>query len=310
LRLLITGGAGFIGRYTMRAAVARGDEVVVYDLAVPTGEPPAGVQYVKGELSSADDVFATLEAYRPTAILHLAAVVGAPTSMNAPIESMRVNVEGTIHLLEAVQRFASVRVVNLSSEETYGDFENEVIDEDHVQRPFTPYGVSKAAAEGFCRFYRRVRGVDVVTARTSWVYGAGLTRLRPPGSLLEPAARGEAVKHPFGADFVVDYTCVYDVADGLLQLASAPYLSHDAYHLSSGKATGTDELLSMIRELVPRASVHMGPGPWLFAPGCPAPRKGAMTYHRAYRDVGYKPSFTLKDGLERYLRDMNSGERF
>ncbi len=161
MKLLITGGVGFIGRYTMRTALARGNEVVLYDLAVPSGDLPAGVRYVHGELSSTDDVLATLEACRPTAIVHLAAVVGVPASMNSPIESTRVNVEGTVRLLEAVQRFGPTRVVHLSTEETYGDFEEDSIDEDHVQRPFTPYGISKAAAEGFCRFFRRTRGVDL-----------------------------------------------------------------------------------------------------------------------------------------------------
>ena len=228
--------------------------------------------------------------------------------MNLPIESTRVNVEGTMRLLEAAHRFGPIRVVHLSSEETYGDFESNTIDEDHPQRPITPYGVAKVAAEGFCRYYRRYRNVDVVNARTSWVYGAGLPRIRPPGSLLEPALRGEAVNHAFGSDFVVDYTSVYDVADGLLRLAQAPSLAHDAYHISSGEATDNRHLLSVIKQLIPSADVYMGPGPWVFAPGCPAPRKGGLDYTRAHAEVGYRPAFTLASGLERYIRDIRSGE--
>ena len=310
MRLLLTGGAGFCGRYIARAAIARGDDVILYDLHEPAGIAPESFTFVRGDLGDVDELLALLEKHQPNTILHLAAVVGVPASLELPIESTRVNIESTMRLLEASARFGRARVIHLSSEETYGDFESTFINEDHAQRPATAYGISKLAAEGFCRSYRAYRGVDVVNVRTSWVYGAGLPRMRPPGSLLEPAARGEAVHYPFGADFIADYTSVYDVADGMLNFADAPSLTQLSYNLSSGEATVSRDLIEVIKRLVPGADISMGAGPWHFAAGCPAPRKGALDNARAFAETGYRPKFDLTRGLERYLSDLRSAAIF
>ena len=224
-------------------------------------------------------------------------MVGVPVSVASPMLTMRVNVEGSMNVLEAMRLNGVRRMIHISSEETYGNFEADRIDETHPQRPIMAYGISKLAVEHLGRSYAQQHGLEVVNLRTCWVYGPALPRPRVPKILIDAAAEGRALHLPNGADFLVDHAYVDDVVNGITQALDHPDHPFDAYHMASGQAVTLAEIIDIVRELVPCADISVGPGTIEFAPGLPAWRKGALDHSRAAKVFGYDPQFDIRAGI-------------
>jgi len=300
-RILVTGAAGFIGAEVMAALAARGDEVTALDLGLSPRlaglVDQHGVAFVPCEISEWPLLMRAFEQARPEAVVHCAAVVGVVNSAAAPLATLRVNVEGMLGLLEAMRLFGVRRMVNLSSEEIYGPFEAERITEDHPCRPVWPYGISKFAAEQLARDHARTHGAEIVHVRTCWVYGPGLPRPRVPKTLVDAAVEGRALHMPQGGDFRVDHTYIADAVQGILLCLDKPSHRFDAYHIASGAAPSIAEIAALLREMVPGAQVSAGPGEYVFAPGLPPVRKGALDITRAREELGYVPRHDIRAGL-------------
>jgi nucleoside-diphosphate-sugar epimerase len=169
-RVLVTGGSGFIGAGVARALVDRGDEVVVFDIARSARhDGVAGIAIAQGEITEWPQLMAVMQVHKPDAIVHCAAVVGVTNSLASPIGTFRVNVEGGLNLFEAMRLSGVKRAIHLSSEETYGVFERDMIDETHPNRPVAPYGISKFAVERLAADYVARYGLEIVHIRTCWV---------------------------------------------------------------------------------------------------------------------------------------------
>lgn len=311
-RYLITGGSGFLGAELVAALTARGDQVVALDIRPSRRLDSLVAQYptasfVQGEIVEWPAVAAAMQSLRPDAVVHCAAVVGVPASLQAPIQTMRVNVEGSLNVLEAMRLFGVRRMVHISSEETYGHFESDVVTEEHPQRPLMAYGISKLAVEHLGRSYAARYGLECINVRTCWVYGPGLPRARVPKILIDAAAAGRPLHLPSGADFAVDHTYVDDLVDGVLRVLDHPEHPFDAYHIASGTAPTLAEVVAAIGDLVPGADLSVGPGSIEFAPGVPAWRKGALDVSRAAAVLGYRPRYDIRAGIAATLRAIREG---
>lgn len=310
--ILVTGGGGFIGAATVAALAARGDRVIAFDLAesprlreIRTRHPD--IVFAPGELTEwpqLADVFAT---HRPECVIHCAAIVGVVLSLASPIATMRVNVEGSLNVLACMRLFGCRRMINLSSEEIYGAFTTDVIDEDHPCRPQQPYGISKLAVEFLARDHARAHGLSVVNLRTCWVYGPGLPRPRIPKTLIDAALEGRALHLPAGADFRVDHVYIDDVARGILQALDHPEHRFDAYHITTGAAPSLGEIAAIVRELVPGADITVGPGHYAFNDVAAPVRKGALDCTRARTEFGYVPRYDIRQGLAAYIEARRTG---
>ena len=312
LRILVTGGAGFIGGAVVAALGARGDDVVAFDVArSPRLESilaeRRNVTFVQGEITEWPQIAGLLQARRPDAIVHCAAVVSVTSSIASPLGTFRVNVEGTLNMLEAMRLFGVRRMINLSSEETYGAFERDRIDETHPNRPVKPYGISKYAAERLAGDYVSTYGLEVIHIRTCWVYGPGLPRPRVPKILVDAAVSGRALHVPGGGDYRVDHTYIDDCVDGILRALDKPAHSFDVYHVSTGEAPSMAEIVAIMKELVPAAELTIEPGPYRFVDGTEAVRKGALDVTRARTELGYAPRFPIRQGLAAYIEATRAG---
>ena len=301
-RYLITGGAGFVGAEVAAALVARGDEVLAFDLrssprldALMARERK--VSLVTGEIVEWPGIASALQQFRPDAVVHCAAIVGVRASLEIPMQTMRVNVEGSLNVLEAMRLFGVRRMVHMSSEETYGDFLSDLITEDHPQNPLMAYGVSKVAVEHLGRSYAQRYGLECLNLRTSWVYGPGLPRSRVPKTLIDAAVAGQSLKMVNGADFRVDHTYIDDLVDGTLLVLDRAEHPFDVYHIASGAAPSLAEIAMVIKDLVPDADLALGPGTIEFMPGVKAWRKGALDITRATKTLGYRPRFNIRAGI-------------
>ena len=147
-----------------------------------------------------------------------------------------MNVEGAINLFEAMRLVSVKRVVHISTEETYGDFQSPLIDEEHPQKPVSVYGVTKLAVEHYGRVYSRDHGLECINVRTCWVYGPDLPRLRVPRTFIEAALRGEPHHLAEGGDLAVDQVHISDTVAGVLLALDKPQHRFDSYNIATGKA--------------------------------------------------------------------------
>jgi nucleoside-diphosphate-sugar epimerase len=305
-RILVTGASGFIGAEVAGALAARGDEVAAMDIVVGRRlaelcERHPNLKAVQGEITEWSHVAGLVKESRPEAIVHCAAIVGVTASAGAPITTMRVNVEGAIHVFESMRLFGVRRVINISSEEIYGPFDADMIDESHPCRPVMPYGISKFAVEQLARDYARNHGLECIHVRTCWVYGPGLPRPRVPKNLVDAALAGRRLHLAAGADFRVDHVYIDDVVAGILAALDKPKHDFDAYHIATGKSPSLAEIVAIIKEKLPAADIAVGPGYYLFGDRIQAVRKGALDITRARRELGYAPRYDIRSGLHAYI---------
>jgi UDP-glucose 4-epimerase len=259
------------------------------------------VSFAPGELTEWPQLAEAMKAFRPDAVIHCAAVVGVVNSLASPLYTMRVNVEGSLNVLSAMRLFDVPRMINLSSEEVYGAFRNDVIDESHPCFPVKPYGISKFAVEQLARDFALDNDLSVIHIRTCWVYGPRLPRPRIPKTFLDAAIEGRRLHVEGGADYRVDQIYIDDLVQGIMKAMDHGDHEHDVYHITTGEALSLGEMVEMIRDLVPGADIAITPGPYQVAPGIVAVRKGALDCSRARRALDYSPRFPMREGLAAYI---------
>jgi len=212
MRILITGGGGFLGTAVAKGLIERGDTAIAFDthFAGDPGATPEQYVRVVGDITDMAALAQVVLTHKPEAVIHCAAIVGVLSSIGSPITMVRVNVEGSINVFEAMRVGNVKRCIHISSEEAYGAFQADRIDESHPLNPVLPYGICKAAVEQLGRSYRELHELEVINLRTSWVYGPGLPRDRIPRNLVIAALEGRALHIPSGADTAIDHTYVDD----------------------------------------------------------------------------------------------------
>ena len=308
MRVLVTGGGGFVGASLVRRLAARGDVAIAFDrsFAVDLEAGTDGrILTVAGDITDAFSVLEALDAHRPDAVIHCAAMVGVLASLS-PAEMLRVNLGGSVNLFEAMARRDVRRVLHLSSEETLGDFLVNRADEDHPTRPVMAYGVTKLAVEGLGRTYRATHGIECINLRTSWVYGPGLPRPRVPKNFIDAALAGRSLHLLLGADSVIDHTYIDDVVDGVLAALDEPRHRFDVYNIASDSAPSVGRIVEIVRALVPGADISIGPGPLRHRDDIPVVRKGALATDRARACFGYTPHFDIERGLAAYVAALRA----
>lgn len=304
MEILVTGGGGFIGRHLARRLIEGGHTVTAFDKAEAwspgaAGESSPPLRRFPGDLLDAAAVRSALEASSPRVVVHAAALVGPTLSLEQPLLTARLNLDGTIHVLEACRAAGVGRVLFLSTEEVYGQFRHDPVPEDDPMSPLNPYGITKAAAEWYVDFYHRHHRLDAYIARTSWVYGPGFPRLRLETKIIADALEGRESLFRSGADHLADYTYVDDLVEGLRLLIEQPRPEHRVYNIASGLSQPVAGVVEILQRLLPAARVTLGPGLLETGPGLPMPQKGGLDISRARQDLGYAPQVSMETGLSR-----------
>ena len=311
--ILVTGGSGFLGSHVVRALAHRGDGVVAYDNNL-TGTPRnltdlvGKAAIVDGDVTDLSHLLRTIQRHQVDRIIHGGAIASMGPSLQRPTLAVQVNIVGAVNVLEAMRLFPIERCLHISSEEAYGDARGEPIREDQHLEPVTHYGATKVAVEHLSRAHGRFFGTRVFHVRTSYVYGSGLPRVRPPRTFIEDALAGRPTVMPQGADQVADHTYIRDFVDGILAMLDCPAPRHDAYNLAGGRGYTIGEVAAVFRELVPSARIDLGPGLLEYAPGVPYPRKGTLDIARAREDFGFTPRYDLRRGLAEYIAWFRRGQ--
>jgi UDP-glucose 4-epimerase len=224
-RVLVTGGAGFVGSHVVDLFLQRGADVLVLD-DLSTGREQnvaAGVELVRVDLADGTAVAGTFDRYLPTAVCHLGAQSSVTVSVTDPARDLAVNVAGTLHVCEGAARHRAPVVFASTGGALYGDAAPTPTPEDTVFEPLAPYGASKAAGEAYVGTWGRLHGVPNVVLRLGNVYGP---RQRADGEagvvsiFTDRLSRGDApVVYGDGLQ-TRDYIHVADVASAFVAAAT------------------------------------------------------------------------------------------
>jgi nucleoside-diphosphate-sugar epimerase len=303
MRILVTGGSGFLGNAVAHALVARGDSAIALDTHFAPSGLPESDRFIRvtGDITDMAALAQVVREHKPEAVIHCAAVVGVLSSIGSPINILRINVEGSINVFEAMRLGDIRRCIHISSEEAYGAFRADRIDETHPLEPVLPYGICKAAVEQLGRTYRDLHGLEVINLRTSWVYGPGLPRDRIPRNMVLAALEGRPLLIPHGAQTAIDHTYVDDWVTAVLAALDHHEHRYDVYNVSSGQACTVTELAQIVSELVPGAQLSVRPGMYRHGNQIELVRKGALDISRAEAELGWKPHFDIRSGLAAYI---------
>ena len=247
-RALITGAEGFVGRTLHRYLRRQGWEVLG---AANRGQEAAGL--IPCDITRPDDVEGLFERARNiTHVFHLAAVTFIPESQRDPTHAMIVNVQGTIHLLQALEANAPhACFVYIGSSDVYGPPERLPIDETHPLNPVNPYAISKAAADHFCAFFQRSTDIDVIRMRPFNHSGPGQPSDFVLSSFARQVARIEAGMDPpvlrvGNLSAARDFCHVDDVVRAY-ELAALEGTPGEAYNVCSGEAHRIQEAIDILR---------------------------------------------------------------
>jgi UDP-glucose 4-epimerase len=301
---MVTGGLGFAGRFIVDHAADQGDRVISYNRDF-SFDPRDGVTAVQGELFDIPRLVATMRDHSVERVIHTAAMSHPGLSIELPLTTFAANVDGTVHLYEAARLAGVRRIVNFSSECSYGHQEAEgPLAEDAQQRPLTPYGVTKVATELLGDVYNDLYGLDVISLRVTEIYGPGLRMPEALRDMLVAALRGSAFELSPGGDHRFQFIHANDVARAaLLAAGAAGPFSRTKYNISGGEQVTLKELAARIRERYPDAEIELGDG---FIPDWD--RQPRFDISAAERDLGYTPEYDLDRGIAEYSAWLSDHE--
>jgi UDP-glucose 4-epimerase len=307
LKVLVTGGAGFIGSHTVDGLLGGGFDVVVLDdlrsgclenLSKHVGD--GCFRFVRGDVTDSRlvrDLISDLDA-----VLHLAALVSVPESFKDPVLTNDVNVGGTLNLLRACVDFGVKRFVYASSCAVYGEAESLPTNEDYPAKPVSPYGVSKLVAENHVRAFQENFGLETVCLRYFNVYGPRQAYSDYSGVITQFLSRlaRDLPLVVFGdGEQTRDFVYVQDVVEAnVLALKCGGAAVGEVFNIGTGVATSINQLANALLEVANKTHLKI-----LYSEAREGDIKHSVAdISRAKNKLGYNPEVSLKEGLGELLR--------
>jgi UDP-glucose 4-epimerase len=315
-KILITGGAGFIGSHLALNLSQKGHEVIVIDNMDPYYSAALKSKNLELVLNEDNCNFINcdilnhndLEAIVKDGIdyiFHEAAQPGVRASIEDPLKPYRVNIIGTLNILKTATDNEVKKVINASSSSVYGTVEYLPFNEEHPTRPLSPYGVSKLAAEHYCRVFYEIYGLSTVSIRYFTVYGP---RMRP--DLAIPIFTRKFLNNEppevFGdGEQTRDFTYVDDIITANVKLLETSDLDGEVINIGSGNRITLNELIVIMQtqlqtELEPRYLDR--------AQGDALHTLADIT--KAREQIGYEPTTAIEKGIELFVEWFKANPDF
>lgn len=295
LRVLVTGGAGFIGSNLVKRLLERGYQVIVLD-NLSTGSLEniraflGDVEFIKGDVRSFDDIASA--AKKADVVVHLAALINVAESLEKPDPYFEVNVTGTYNVAKASKNADTV--IFASSSAVYGDPEKIPISEEHPLKPKSPYAASKVAGEAFINSFSSIYGYRPVIFRLFNVYGPKQSR-GYAGVIVEfirRALAGQPLVIFGSGEQIRDFIHVDDVTSAIVG-AIASGRATGVYNIGSGEGVSINQLAELVIKLTGVEGLSVK-----YLPPMPGDINVSISdITKAKRGLGFEPKVELEDGL-------------
>ncbi|MDR6225555.1 NAD-dependent epimerase/dehydratase family protein [Desmospora profundinema] len=294
MKVLVTGGAGFIGSHIVDQLLEAGHEPIVVDNLITGNE-----RFLHGKVSfyrvdirdeQVEDVF---RQERPVAVIHQAAQSSVPVSVDEPVHDAEININGTIRLLEASRKFGVEKFIYASSAAVYGNPCYLPIDEAHPTQPLSPYGISKFTPEYYIKAFQELYGLSYTIFRYANVYGQ---RQMSTGEgaviaiFLDRLLRGLPLRIDGDGEQTRDYIHVTDIAAA--NVSALTRADNQTLNIGTGISTSINKLVQLLGQLSNEpVTVSYGP-----------PRAGDIKHsyfdiRAARQHLDFKPRIPLEQGL-------------
>jgi UDP-glucose 4-epimerase len=307
-RVVVTGGAGFLGSNIVKRLLELRADVVLFDDfsigsedAVPTDET---LEVMQGTVSDYEPV---RDALRNTEIVFHEAARNIILSMRNPHDDFEVNIGGTLNVLMAARECGVQRTVYASSASIYGNPRYLPINEDDLTNALTPYSVSKFAGESYCKAFYESYELPTTVVRYSNVYGPGQTADNPYCGVIakffQAAMTGEPPKIHGDGEQTRDFTYVDDAVDATILAGCTPRAEGQVYNVATGRETTINELARMVVEV---AGADVEPE-HIDRRDIDNIRRRVLNIEKSRRELRWIPSFTLEQGL-RHTYDWSKSQ--
>lgn len=286
---LLIGGNGLIGTRLTAYLCASGEEVISYSLRAATEKVP-GCTYVQGDVNDYGTLNMVLKQHRVDRIIHNAGVSHPKMFLDNPYKIYRTNVSGVLTSLEAARNYGIDRYVYISSGAVYGNVHYDVVDETLPMHAENPYGATKVACEELVRNY----GLDSVSLRVGFVYGPGRINECPVNMLLTALLKEGKVNWAHGMEQMLDFIFIEDCVEAIAKISLSTHNPHKEYNIGGGEVIPYTRILDKAKAMFPDAEIKVGDGDLGYD------NLGALCVDRAYADFGWKPRFSIEQGMEKY----------
>ena len=308
-KVLVTGGAGFIGSHVADYLLARGDDVVIvdemndyYDTRIKEGNlkllltkyGPERVVIFKGDICDELFMLDVFETTKPAWVCHMAARAGVRPSIQDPFIYIHSNIKATTHLMELSHKFGVQNFVFASSSSVYGGSKSTFFSEDEaVDNPVSPYAATKKACELLAYTYHHLYKLNVTGLRFFTVYGP---RGRPdmaPFKFIDRVSRGVEIQQFGDGSSSRDYTYIDDIVDGIVRSIDRPH-GYEIFNLGKGAGTSLKEFIDLVQKHVGKeAKIRVMPD-----------QPGDVPYtcadvRKAERMLGYVSKTTFEEGIQK-----------
>jgi len=309
-KVLVTGGAGFIGSHVAELLLARGDDVVIvdemndyYDVKIKQTNlkllreaypDEKRLKIFRGDICEENLMETIFEECRPEWVCHMAARAGVRPSIQDPYVYIHSNIKGTTHLMELSAKYGVKNFVFASSSSVYGGSKSTFFSEDEVvDLPVSPYAASKKACELLAYTYHHLYNLNISALRFFTVYGP---RGRPdmaPFKFIDRVSRGVEIQQFGDGSSSRDYTYISDIVDGVVRAIDRPH-AYEVFNLGKGSGTSLKEFIDLVQKHTGKAAkIKVLPD-----------QPGDVPYtcadvSKAYELLGYKSKISFEEGIQR-----------
>lgn len=310
MKILVIGGAGFIGSHLVTALLKQNEEVISvdnFDSFYPRSIKESNIKehfhskqflFIEEDILNADTIYEKIKEKKIDLIIHLAAKAGVRPSIENPVEYHKVNAEGTLRMLELARKLDVKKFIFASSSSVYGENPNIPWKESDLDlRPISPYASSKISAENIGNRFSHLYGINFIALRFFTVYGPGQRPDLAIHKFFKNIIEEKAIPVYGDGNTSRDYTYIDDIISGVIGALNLPVKPSffDIYNLGNSKTINLSELISLIEKVIGKKAIIDRKD---YQPGDVMITNADIS--KSVRELGFMPKTGIKKGLEEF----------